>query len=103
MAMVRAFGLIFFLTLLVGGCIMANNSSPRIDLAAEEATEISWDAAVDFARSGKVASITPGDGMVVMVLLDGSVVAVALPIEEMLEEELIRCGHLCNHLQELRS
>jgi hypothetical protein len=103
MAVIRAFGLIFFLMILVGGCIIANSPSQQIELAAAESVEISWDAAIDYVQGGEVQTITQDDGYVVMVLLDGSVVTVMLPFDDILVEEDNRCGPLCESIWEMGS
>jgi hypothetical protein len=48
MGPVRTIGLLFFLTILVGGCILAKTAPPSPETVAREATEISWEKAIDY-------------------------------------------------------
>lgn len=46
MGITRTFGLLFFLTILVGGCIAAVNGPPPVDPTVGPPTEVYWDQAV---------------------------------------------------------
>lgn len=101
MGMIRTFGLIFFLTVLIGGCIMANNPSPQVDITQREAIEVTWETALDYLQSGEVRAYTQTDQLVILILRDGSIVTAAPPTGDMFQAEMVRCGLNCGAIYQI--
>jgi hypothetical protein len=95
MGPVRAIGLLFFMTILVGGCILANSSPQQPETAEQVVAEIPLDTAISYLKSGEVLSLTRGDLVLVLDLKDGSKVSVSIPSEEVLREVRTECGTQC--------
>ena len=103
MGIIRAFGLVFFLTLLVGGCVLANSSTPQVETTERNTIEITWDTALGYLQAGEVQTISQTEYFLIMVLKDGVTVSATIPDTRMLEEELIRCGSICDNYNRLNS
>ena len=101
MGMVRTFGLIFFLTVLIGGCIVANNSSPQIDVTEREAIEINWDTALRYLQSGELRAFAQTDQVVILILSNGTIVSATPPADQLFEEEMVRCGSNCETIYQI--
>ena len=101
MGVIRTFGLIFFLTILIGGCIVANNSSPQLDITDRETIEVSWETALGYLQSGDVRAYAQADQIVILILRDGSIISAVPPANKLLEEEMVRCGMECGAIVQI--
>ncbi len=100
MGITRTFGLLFFLTILVGGCIAAVNGPPPVDPTVGPPTEVYWDQAVLMFSHGQVVRYSQGvDLAIYMQLQDGTWLVTVAPSSNAVIEALTRCGNLCNGLQ----
>ena len=98
MGITRTFGLLFFLTILVGGCIAAVNG-PVAAPPGEQPVEVSWDQAVGMFSQGEVVNYSQGLGLAVYLQLsDGTWVVTVAPSTTAVVETIARCGDLCNGL-----
>lgn len=99
MGITRTFGLLFFLTILVGGCIAAVNGPP-VDPTVGPPTEVYWDQAVLLFSHGQVVRYSQGiDLAIYMQLQDGTWLVSVAPSITAVVEAITRCGNLCNGLQ----
>jgi len=100
MGLIRTFGLIFFMTILVGGCIIAVSSQPPPDSVAYTPNQIAWDEAVTLLNQGKVVSVTQTLNLVVYLqLADGTRLVATAPAWDALHQALSRCGDACGGLK----
>ena len=99
MGITRTVGLLFFMTILVGGCIAAVNGPAPLDPSASQPIEVSWDQAVLMFTQGQVINYSQGLGLAVYLQLsDGAWVVTVAPSTYAVAEVLAQCGDLCNGL-----
>ncbi len=95
MGAIRAFGLIFFMTILIGGCVMAVSSPPPPG-APTGRQQVTWEEAVGLMHEGQVIGLTQTlDLRVYLYLRDGTRVLTAAPSQTAVSEALILCGETC--------
>lgn len=100
MGFMRTCGLIFFMTILVGGCIVAVSSQPPPDPVAHTPEQITWDQAVMLLHQGRVVSVTQTLNKVVYLrLADGTRLMTTAPSWDALSQVLSSCGDTCGKLQ----
>jgi hypothetical protein len=101
MLAMRTFGLIFFTTLLVGGCILAATSqTPGSDTLAQSSQDISWDQAVDLLGNGQVAFAAQTHSLqVYLELADGSRLRTLEPQIDAIFAAVEGCGAPCLGIQ----
>ena len=101
MGPVRAIGLLFIMTILVGGCILANSPPQQTETTDQAVTEIPWDAAASYLKNGEVLTLGRLDLRLVLDLKDGRTVWVSIPSEEVLREIRDQCESHCETLDGL--
>lgn len=94
---IRACGLIFFMTILIAGCIAAVSASPPppppVDYSPREVT---WEEALQFLYRGVVASVTQTPELRVHLLLrDGTRLVTREPEINAIFKEIESCGAVC--------
>jgi hypothetical protein len=98
MGVVRVFGLVFFMTILIGGCVVAVNS-PSPPGAPGDGYQVTWDEAVGMLQQGQVIGLTQTlDLRVYMYLRDGTRVLTVAPSQTSVPEALFSCGETCGGL-----
>ena len=101
MGPVRAIGLLFIMTILVGGCILANSSPEQTETTDQVVSEISWDVAENYLQTGAVLTLDRRELVLVLALKDGRTVWVSIPSEEVLREIWDQCVSHCETLDGL--
>ncbi len=92
MGAIRTFGLMFFMTLLIGGCMLAVANSPPPPPVTYSPPALHWDQAEDLIRHGAVREIIRVDASRVLLVLPGDVRYIVLPPDR---EALIHAAELC--------
>ncbi len=96
MGVMRVFGLIFFMTILIGGCIVAVSDVPPPPPVTYTPRAVKWDEAVDLIHQGVVVSVTQGrNRQVILYMEDGSRYFSTAPVENAIYVEIERCGAAC--------
>ena len=98
MGVMRAFGLIFFMTILIGGCMIAVNSPPPPG-SSHQGSQITWEEAVGLLQQGQVIGVTQAlDLHVYLYLRDGTRVLTEAPTMTAVAEAIFHCGEICGGL-----
>jgi hypothetical protein len=98
MSVIRAIGLIFILTMLIGGCILAGTSSPKLDTSDQNVVQVSWEGAIGYLQNGDAVAFARSNLTFLLLLKDGTLVSASAPSITGIDEALVRCGQVCREL-----
>lgn len=100
MSVLRLFGLIFFMTILVGGCIASLATyPPPPPTVSQSPEEIPWDEAVQLLNQGSVTNAVQMNSLrVYLVLKNGTTRVTTQPYINAIHHEISSCGLSCGDI-----
>lgn len=101
MGAMRTFGLLFFMTILIGGCVAAVSATPPDPPpVAQTPQEVSWERALALIYGGQVATVAQTPHLrVYLTLKDGSRLVTLEPEIDAVYHALLACGVACDGAQ----
>ncbi len=99
MGIMRTFGLIFFMTILIGGCVAATSEAPPPDPVSFSTQAVSWETALSLIQQGEASAVSQAPNLTVyLTLADGTQLITRAPVSTALHDAIVRCGQPCGFL-----